>query len=214
MTVVNKFGQSWMQWCQDVPYEYRDADLDGVNHDTAVACLEWAAGLFDSPYAMDGPTTCGQNLVITGPPGAGKTWAAFATCKHLKWVGHPRPNRVAELGADPDNPLGIRQCSFRYWSAGTLLAQLRADELRTWSFLRTSSVLFLDDIGSMRSTEWVLDQLYLVLDFFRSNNKPVISTTNLQMPDLEKYLGAAAYSRLMSGAVGIELLDNDRRKKP
>jgi len=93
-----------------------------------------------------------------------------------------------------------------------LLARLRANEAETWAYLRTAGVPFLDDIGSMRSTDWVLDQMYSVLDYFRSNRIPVIATTNLQLPDLEAYLGSAAYSRLMSGSVACEMRAHDRRK--
>jgi DNA replication protein DnaC len=196
-----------------VPFDFREADLDIADPTLAVECLDWISELTDTPVNLHGPGTVGQNLVFIGSPGAGKTWAAFATCKELRWVGHDRPHLAACIGLPTDAPgVWVRGSNFRYWTTGSLLAQLRADETRTWALLRSAPVLFLDDIGSMRSTEWVLDQLYLVLDDFRSQGKPVIATTNLTLSDLEVYLGAAAYSRLMGKAVVLHIRDSDRRK--
>ncbi len=204
MNVITQEGLTPRQreWLETVPYDFRDARLRTLSDSVRDSILGWASNVTDAEHYV---AARGPNLLITGPVGCGKTTAAFAACRYMFHHGM--------IGWDGRrSPL-----SFRYWATGRLLAELRQDENRraeqatTMKFVERCSVLFLDDVGSVRQTEWVLDQLFLVLDARRNDRRPVIATSNLPNDQLRAYLGEAGYSRLTAGSVVIEMVDIDRR---
>ena len=57
-------------------------------------------------------------------------------------------------------------------------------------------LLVLDDLGAEKSTEWVLDRLYLVVNRRYENARPLIVTTNCDDAALRERVGARIVSRL------------------
>jgi len=214
---VNRDCQVWSDWTESVPFDFWEADLDTADPAIAASCREWMASLRDgAPTSRTprAPITCGFNLLLTGAVGSGKTWAAFGVCKELRWVGHPMPHKYDLYGPPPGwDPAAPSPSGARWWASWKLLAELRKDDSLTMEYIESAAVVFLDDVGSVRQTEWTTDQFYAVLDLCRSANKPVIATTNLQLPNLEEYLGPAGFSRLVDGAVVLELHEENRRKR-
>lgn len=57
-------------------------------------------------------------------------------------------------------------------------------------------LLVMDDLGAERTTEWVRDQLGIIIHMRWANQKPVLVTSNKTMEDYREVLGERAYSRL------------------
>jgi len=73
----------------------------------------------------------------------------------------------------------------------------------------------LDDLGAQRTTDWVREQMNLISNARWSNGRPTIMTTNTGPDEITATLGPRAASRLLGGALGIEVDGDDRRwQKP
>lgn len=133
----------------------------------------------------------GRNLILVGPVGTGKTHAALAAV---------RP--AVEAGAD-----------VRFWPTVEFLDELRPG--RGDHVLQAAmgcAVLVLDDLGVERATEWVMEQLYAVVNRRWMDALPTVVTSNAPTP--EELAEERMRSRLTgSGAVVVKLTGHDRRKE-
>lgn len=132
------------------------------------------------------------NLVLLGPVGTGKTSAALAACKadqldHGAGVGfYP----VAELldmlrPGGPDDALGR---------------------------LTATPRLIVDDVGTERVTDWTAERMGVLINRRWMEELPTIATSNLPPKELCEAMGERAYSRLVGGALVLELSGKDRRR--
>jgi DNA replication protein DnaC len=190
------------EWLETVPRDFHEADLGALEPNVRRLLDGWIPLVTDRP---DDLRVRGSNLVITGPVGCGKTYAAFAVLRKMYFEGTPSRQYWA--------PNGVLRRSFRYWSAPDVLARLRHDD-QVRDQLIDARVLFLDDLGTTRSTDWALEQFFCVLNARYADLRPVITTSNLSLEDLERYLGAPSYSRLVDGAVLIHMSGRNRRQRP
>ncbi|QOR55373.1 MAG: hypothetical protein SHS37scaffold145_24 [Phage 71_18] len=132
------------------------------------------------------------NLVLLGPVGTGKTSAALAACKadqldHGAGVAfHP----VAEL-LDLLRPGGPDDSMARLTAAPRLIV---------------------DDVGTERVTDWTAERMSVLINRRWMEELPTIATSNLQPKELCEAMGERAYSRLVGGALVIELSGKDRRR--
>jgi DNA replication protein DnaC len=81
-------------------------------------------------------------------------------------------------------------------------------------FERLCSVdlLHIDDLGAEKRTEWVLEQLYAIVNERWQEQKSMIVTTNLLDPDeLRAQIGARTVSRITEMCVQIPIMGRDRR---
>jgi DNA replication protein DnaC len=58
-------------------------------------------------------------------------------------------------------------------------------------------LLHLDDLGAERRTEWVLEQLYSIVNERWQDERSIVVTTNLDIDDLRDQVGRRTVSRLM-----------------
>jgi DNA replication protein DnaC len=136
----------------------------------------------------------GKSLWIVGPVGTGKTTLAMV---------------VAQAVLERRRTVGI-------YSAPKLLSELRrtfGDESQgTYHDLIDSLVavdlMHLDDAGAERSSDWVLEQLYTIINARYEEQRSVIVTSNLGPTELADQIGERTVSRLheMCGDV-LELQD-------
>lgn len=173
-------------WARVVPPAYGDPRLDQLRGDPW-----WPDDIVDDLVAWaDSPT---RNVVLIGPVGSGKTHAAWAMLRR---------------------PFG-RGLSCAGWAVVDLLDALRPStpDPLTLSRLRDRDLLLLDDIGAERPTDWTADRLYALIHHRWEHRRPIVATANLAPADLCEHLGARTYSRLIAGALVIEVqCDRDRRK--
>jgi DNA replication protein DnaC len=82
-------------------------------------------------------------------------------------------------------------------------------------FERLCSVdlLHIDDLGAEKRTEWVLEQLYAIVNERWQQQKSMVVTTNLLDPEeLRAQIGARTVSRVTEMCVQIPIMGRDRRE--
>lgn len=74
-------------------------------------------------------------------------------------------------------------------------------------------ILILDDIGAERTSDFVLDVLYRIVNFRYIHKLPTIFTSNYSIEDLADRIGERTASRIVEMCEIIELTGEDRRLK-
>jgi len=153
----------------------------------------------------DGNLDAGRGLWLMGNTGTGKTTLAMLLAKEALAAGK----------------------TVAVYFAPKLLTQIRQTYQATESedaydafFKRLTSVdlLYIDDLGSERHTDWVVEQLYALVNERYENQRSVLVTSNAQsdvptgMQQLEEQIGPRTVSRLVEICGDpLPLFGNDRR---
>ena len=73
-------------------------------------------------------------------------------------------------------------------------------------------LLHLDDLGAENRTEWVIEQLYALVNERYESQRSLVVTTNLDQGDLEEQIGQRVVSRLVEICGDpLPIFDDDRR---
>ncbi len=140
----------------------------------------------------------GRGLWLEGDVGTGKTTLAMLVSKSAIEAGH----------------------SVAIYSLPQLLARIRrtydadAGELSYLQFFRrltSVDLLHIDDLGAEKRSDWVLEQLYAIVDERYSTNRPILVTTNLDEAALEEQIGKRTVSRLVEICEKLPVFGDDRR---
>ena len=127
----------------------------------------------------------------------------------------------------PVGPGGVTTIDLGYQSVGSHLARVRFSGYGPWEpgqgeqsysdlfeRLATVDLLHLDDLGAEKQTEWVIEQLYAVVNERYERQRALIVTSNVEPDDLEKQLGPRVVSRLVEMCGDpVMLFDDDRRMR-
>jgi DNA replication protein DnaC len=146
---------------------------------------------------LDANLEAGRGLLIMGSVGTGKTTLAMLVSRHALEAGrsvaiYSVPRLLAEIRTTYD------EASER--SYGDLLERLTAVDL-----------LHLDDLGAERTSEWVLEQLYSIINARYEDGRSVVVTTNVPLDALREQIGARTVSRLAEMCEDLQLFGDDRR---
>ena len=134
----------------------------------------------------------GRGLWFDGPVGTGKTSLAILVAKAAKDAGRsyavfPVPRLLAEIKRTFDRD-----------ASDTYMGFFRR--------LCTIDMLVLDDLGAEKQTEWVLEQLYSIVNERWQDRRSIVVTTNVPDPDPE-----APLRLLKQGTAQLqELIGSDR----
>lgn len=74
-------------------------------------------------------------------------------------------------------------------------------------------VLFIDDIGKEKQSEWSESVLYEIINTRYEAMLPIVITSNVDGRELEKMLGGATYSRLCEMCRKVNVRGEDKRKE-
>lgn len=200
--------------------EQEELDLDGMRAQwldrvwaTKVADVHQAASMeavaVDPGPAIYGPlcdwadryAPKGQNLVLMGPVGTGKSFAAIAAAQ--LWLRE----RFQDLRTKRE-PLMVMQVV-------ELLDMLRPNSGAATDLAQRcmdTPLLMLDDLGAERATEWAAERLFSIVNRRWLDQRCTIVTTNVPAGDLPDAVGDRVLSRLAGGAVVLRLAGHDRRR--
>ena len=135
-------------------------------------------------------------LLLLGHPGTGKSHLAAAAWNHLRNEGIPACMvRVPDL-LDAFRPGG------EDWE--------RQERMRV---VQTVDCLVLDDLGTQKTTEWVTEIIYRIIEYRSNEELPTIITTNTTLEDLEMLGSAwpAIVSRITGQAHLVPMVGKDYR---
>lgn len=149
---------------------------------------------------LDDRLESGQGLWLTGGTGTGKTTLAMLASKAALEAGH----------------------SVAIYSLPKLLARIRrtydaepgGDSYSSF-FERLTSVdlLHLDDLGAEKKSDWVLEQLYALVNERYEEKRSMLITSNFNGVELEEQIGPRIVSRLTEMTEPLPLLGEDNRKE-
>jgi DNA replication protein DnaC len=140
----------------------------------------------------------GRGLWLFGDTGTGKTTLAMLISKAALEAGrtvaiYSLPKLLARIRRTYDSePGGDSYLSF---------------------FERLTSVdlLHIDDLGAEKRSDWVLEQLYALVNERYEAQRSILITTNLPHPELEEQIGSRTVSRLTQMCGEVEVRGDDRR---
>jgi DNA replication protein DnaC len=140
----------------------------------------------------------GRGLWLFGDTGTGKTTLAMLISKAALEAGR----------------------SVAIYSLPKLLARIRRtydsepggdSYLSLFDKLTSVDLLHIDDLGAEKRSDWVLEQLYALINERYETERSVVITTNLDHAKLEEQIGSRTVSRLSQICDEVALYGDDRR---
>ncbi|MBA3420857.1 MAG: ATP-binding protein [Thermoleophilaceae bacterium] len=141
----------------------------------------------------------GEGLWFQGPRGTGKTTLAMLVSLHAL-----RAQRAVAIYTVPQLLAEIRK---------TYDDDSRHDYLDLTSRLASVDLLHLEDMAVARTNDWVLEQLYTIINDRYQDERSVIFTADVeQPPDLAQHVGERTYSRLIEMCGDPKQLSGEDRR--
>lgn len=139
-----------------------------------------------------------KGIYIHGGVGCGKTHIAYALSEKYESV----------MGAKPS-----------FWNTTELFEEIKDDYDRHYTdktnileaIMDYDKLLFLDDIGSEKPTEWVQERFYLLINKRYNEMRPTVYTSNYSVGELAARLGDRIVSRIVETCEIVKLEGVDRR---
>jgi DNA replication protein DnaC len=134
--------------------------------------------------AIDENLDAGRGLWLMGDTGTGKTTLAMIVSKAAVEAGrtvavYSLPRLLARIRRTYDGEAG------------------EDSYLQFFGRLTSVDLLHIDDLGAEKSSDWVLEQLYAIVDERYEAERSMVVTTNLDQSSLEEQIGPRTVSRLV-----------------
>ena len=180
-----------------IPRKYRGVSFDHPPVTEIAAPVTAAVKRFVN--RIDENLDSGRGLWFFGSVGTGKTTLAMLVSRHALEAGHSvaiysLPRLLAEIRTTFDDDHGT--------SYVDLLDRLTSVDL-----------LHIDDVGAEKTSPWVLEQLYAIVNARYEDERSVIITTNLEREDLAEQINERTVSRLAEMCEVLPLWGADARQQ-
>ena len=147
---------------------------------------------------IDDNIDSGRGLWLCGSVGTGKTTLAMLASRHALEAGrsvaiYSLPRLLAQIRTTFDDDAGN--------SYVDLLDRLTAVDL-----------LHIDDVGAEKTSPWVLEQLYAIVNARYEDERSMIITTNLERDELATQINERTVSRLEEMCEVLPLWGADARR--
>lgn len=152
-----------------IPRRYTDATLNSPLMRT------WALTIARN-WLRPAPIKTGPSLILSGPPGRGKTHEVYAARRAFYNIGIP--------------------VSWTITTAADLNGSLRKFDGTDAVDYARCAILVVDDLGAGGHTTFNDDNLYRIVNYRYENELPTIVTSNLSWPKLAALIGERTSSRL------------------
>lgn len=184
-----------------IPARYRGVSFDRPPIADMARDLEARAALAEVHTFIDGldqRLAEGRGLWLSGKTGTGKTTLAMLVSK-----------TALESGK-----------SVAIYSLPKLLARIRRtydsepggdSYLSLFDKLTSVDLLHIDDLGAEKRSDWVLEQLYALINERYETERSMLVTTNLEHDQLKEQIGPRTVSRLSEICDVVPLFGGDRR---
>ncbi len=139
--------------------------------------------------------TDNTNLLFYGESGNGKTFLSWCIAKELLDKGY-----LVIYKTSNDLIRDLREIAF---NNNYILEDL----------LINCDLLIIDDLGAEQVTDFSTNELFNLINKKLLNNKKMIISTNLNLPDIEKSYTTRVYSRLVGNFTFFKFYGNDVRIK-
>jgi DNA replication protein DnaC len=151
--------------------------------------------------AIEANVASGRGLWLYGSSGTGKTTLAMLVSRMALEAGrsvaiYSLPKLLSRIRRTFDAEAGEQSYS------------------ELFQRLATVDLLHVDDLGAENRTEWVLEQLYALVNERYEAQRSLVVTTNLEEHELEEQIGGRVVSRLVEMCGDpLPLFDDDRRMR-
>jgi DNA replication protein DnaC len=184
-----------------IPPRYRGVSFDRPPVSDMARDLSTKAAVVDVGAfvdELDERLDAGRGLWLFGDTGTGKTTLAMLISKAALEAGrsvaiYSLPKLLARIRRTYDSePGGDSYLSF-------------------FERLTAVDLLHIDDLGAEKRSDWVLEQLYALINERYESQRSVLITTNLPHDELEEQIGSRTVSRLSQMCDEVPLFGADRR---
>ncbi len=132
----------------------------------------------------------GESLMLWGEPGNGKTHLAAAIVNELSKKGY-----IVVFQSVPELLQRIRS---------TFNSENKENETQIMRALLECDLLILDDIGAEKTTEWVEEKLFNIIDGRYRKELPTLYTSNLEPKELKHQVGKRSYDRMVETSLTVK----------
>lgn len=132
----------------------------------------------------------GESLMLWGEPGNGKTHLASAIVNELSKKGY-----IVVFQSVPELLQRIRS---------TFNNENKENETQIMRALLECDLLILDDIGAEKTTEWVEEKLFNIIDGRYRKELPTLYTSNLEPKELKNQVGKRSYDRMVETSLTVK----------
>lgn len=141
----------------------------------------------------------GGGYYFWGNVGAGKTFIASALANELM------KTKLVEV-------LFIRMPEAAKRVKKSFDAVVKNEDKKLFDRMKDAELLVIDDLGVEKVSEWLIDEMYQIIDFRWRNKKPMIITSNRSLDDLTKVYPEQIPSRIKGCCKNIHFKASDKRQ--